>query len=128
MSSDYEELHALYNYTNGMTEHFSNIQENITSSDVNSLRNMIQQQEGNIDKLSEIINDKDEELQNKMERTVQQQREIDYKKKLIATRNRMLQLSQEKNVYKNKVMYSLLSFVILLVIVLLVVYIYFKKK
>lgn len=135
-SDNYDELSALYNYTNNLSEHFSNIQENLTNnsekkltaSDVNDLRDMIEEQEGNIDNLSNIINDKDEELQRKMERNIMQKKEIDYKNKLIATRNRMLELSQEKNIYKNKVVYSLLSLVILLVIIFLTAYIYFGKK
>ena len=40
----------------------------------------------------------------------------------------IVELSQEKNVYKGKVIYSLLAVVILLICILLAVYIYFNKK
>ena len=56
-----------------------------------------------------------------------QQREIEYKKKLINTRNRMLELSQEKNIYKTKVIYTLLATVVALVLILLGSYVMFSK-
>jgi len=56
-----------------------------------------------------------------------QQKEIDYKERLIDTRNRMLQLSQEKNIYKNKIIYTLFAVIIGIILVLLAVYVYFNK-
>ena len=61
-----------------------------------------------------------------MKRSAMQKQEIEYKKKLIDTRNRMLELSQEKNVYKNKVIYILMAVVLFIIIILLAVYVYFQ--
>jgi len=98
------------------------------TNQTDQLKDMITQQQGNISSMMEKISNKDDELQNKMERSVLQQREIEYKKKLVDTRNRMLQLSQDKNVYKGKVIYTLLASIILITVVLLAIYIYFMRK
>jgi len=81
-----------------------------------------------ISKTDQLIQQKDAELQERIQRSIMQQREIDYKKKIVNTRNRMLQLSQEKNMYKTKVIYTLLAVVLLLVIILLAIYFYFTKS
>jgi len=48
---------------------------------------------------------------------------------LIATRDRMLQLSQERNIYKKKIIYLLFSIIIaILIITILLFTIYNKKK
>lgn len=129
MSNEYEELNALYNYTNNMMEGFANLQENLTGNELaKQIQKNIEQQRGNIDATSQKIDAKDKELYQKMQRSVMQQREIDYKKKLIDTRNRMLQLSQEKNIYKNKVIYTLIATIVLVVMILLGTYVTFGKK
>jgi flagellar biosynthesis chaperone FliJ len=96
-------------------------------AEINQLRGMIQQQEGNIGELSEKIQDKDAELREKMERSIQQQREIEYKKKLVTTRNRMLELSQEKNIYKTKVIYTLLAVILAVIIFIIASYVVFRR-
>ena len=113
MSDQYQELNALYNYT---TENFTN-----------QLKNMIKQQEGNIKAMYNKINNKDGALREKMQRNIEQEREIDYKRKLILTRDRMLQLSQEKNVYKTKIVYTLISFIIFLTLIIMVAYTLFSQ-
>lgn len=99
----------------------------VSIAQANDLKNMVEQQQGNIGALTEKIQNKDEELRNKIERSTLQQREIEYKRKLIATRNRMLELSQEKNIYKTKVIYTLLAVVIAIIIAILASYVYYKK-
>ena len=128
-SGEYEELNALYNYTNGLVEGYANLQENLTGGELAAqIKSNIEQQQGNISNTQSKIEAKDRELQRKMQRSVMQQREIEYKKKLINTRNRMLELSQEKNIYKGKVIYTLLASIILITVVLLAIYIYFMRK
>jgi hypothetical protein len=67
-------------------------------------------------------------LTNKNEQIMQQSDEIMNKEKLIDTRNRMLQLSMERNVYKKKVIYTLFSCIIAVLILMLLIYGYFGKK
>ena len=50
--------------------------------------------------------------------------ELNNKKKMIASHERMLQTSQDKNIYKEKLMYSYISLIISIIVVLLVSYSY----
>lgn len=74
------------------------------------------------------IDAKNAELIEKQMRQKQQLNEIDEKNKLILTRSRMLQLSQEKNMYKKKIIYSLTAIIFLILIITLSTYVYFSKK
>ncbi len=122
-TEEYEEINALNNYTKNLVEGLEN-----STNMTHQLKNNIVQQENNIQKMENVIDDKNKELRLKIQRSMMQEKEIEYKKKLIATRNRMLQLSQEKNIYKTKVIYTLLAITILVVSVMLALYINFSKK
>lgn len=50
------------------------------------------------------------------------------KLELLATRDRMLQLSQERNVYKKKVIYILFAIIIALTVAIISAYTFFGKK
>lgn len=52
---------------------------------------------------------------------------IEDKMELLATRDRMLQLSQERNVYKKKIIYVLFSVIFALLVCMLAVYAKYKK-
>ncbi len=93
----------------------------------NSLMEQIQNNMKDINRHSEDIRQKDKEIEEKMVRGQLQRREIDFKQNLVLTRNRMLQLSQEKNVYKKKIIYTISSVIIFLVLIMLSTYIYFSK-
>lgn len=53
---------------------------------------------------------------------------IEQKMEILATRDRMLQLSQERNVYKKKVIYVLFAIIIALIIVILSSYSFLSKR
>jgi predicted nucleic acid-binding Zn-ribbon protein len=55
-------------------------------------------------------------------------RDLQDKMELLATRDRMLQLSQERNVYKKKVIYVLFSFIIALLVAIIATYTFFNKQ
>jgi hypothetical protein len=78
--------------------------------------------------VSNDIDAKNIELLEKQNRQQEQLQEIDEKTKLILTRSRMLQLSQEKNIYKKKIIYTLISILLFLFIVTLSTYVFFSKK
>ncbi len=78
--------------------------------------------------ISDDIDAKNAELLLKQNRQQEQLQEIDEKTKLILTRSRMLQLSQEKNIYKKKIIYTLISILLFLFIVTLSTYVFFSKK
>lgn len=54
--------------------------------------------------------------------------DINNKMQLVATRNRMIQLSQERNVYKKKIIYILFSIIIALLIAVISAYTFFGNK
>ena len=52
--------------------------------------------------------------------------ELNRKKKMIASHERMLQTSQDTNIYKEKLMYSYVALIISIIVLLLVSFYYFK--
>jgi len=98
----------------------------IDEKNIEKMNEKIKEENKQINLMTKKIHAKEEELNNKMKRSSMQKQEIEYKKKLIDTRNRMLELSQEKNVYKNKVIYTLMAVVLFIIIILLAVYVYFQ--
>ena len=74
------------------------------------------------------IDKKAQQISEKQKQVYGQSQEIDDKIKLLDTRNKMLQLSIEQNIYKKKVIYSLLSVIIALIGGMIFFYTFFSKK
>lgn len=74
------------------------------------------------------ITTKNTELQEKQEREKQLQDEIADKRQLIITRSRMLQIAQDRNMYKQKIIYLLFAIICILFIFTLMSYVYFSRK
>ena len=77
--------------------------------------------------LSEL-GDKNEQLYQKQQIQLNQIKEIEDKEKLLLTRSRMLQISQDRNAYKKKVIYSLIAVIFAIFIFTLVMYVLFIRK
>jgi hypothetical protein len=88
------------------------------------IQNLINMQEKSVDE----IDMKNNELVKKYLIQIEQLKEIEDKEKLLLTRSRMLQISQDRNAYKKKIIYSLLTVVFAIFIVALVLYVLFAKK
>ncbi len=102
-----------------------------TESDLADYQESLQDAVSNIQinsTFSDDIDAKNQELIEKQMRQKQQLEEIEEKNKLILTRSRMLQLSQEKNIYKKKIIYSLIAIIFLILIITLSTYVYYSKK
>lgn len=101
---------------NDLIQNIDNIKVNIlnTKSDIN-----LKQSE--IEKKNSILEEKQKQVYG-------QSQEIDEKLKLLDTRNRMLQLSIDRNVYKKKVIYSLLAVIIALVVGMALLYSFYNKN
>ncbi len=84
-------------------------------------------QQNNINQLDNEIQKREQELASKITRSSMIEREIDYKKSLMNTRDRMLQISQEQNVYKTKVIYTYMSMIILVITILIAIYVFYSK-
>jgi flagellar motility protein MotE (MotC chaperone) len=96
-------------------------QENITQEEKDRLRAFINSQDSDIQGFDNNLKEKKEQLE-------ALNKQIENKMKLIETRNRMLQVSIEKNNYKKKVIYTLISIILAIIIIMLVAYVYFNKK
>lgn len=77
--------------------------------------------------LSDISN-KNELLAEKQARQLEQMKEIEDKEKLILTRSRMLQIAQDRNSYKKKVIYSLIALILFIFIGTVMLYVLFTRK
>jgi hypothetical protein len=87
--------------------------------------------ESNIDLQNATLKDiekKNNELKQKKNIQMQQLKEIEDKEKLLLTRSRMLQIAQDRNSYKKKIIYSLIALIFAIFIFTIVIYIFFKRK
>jgi hypothetical protein len=81
-----------------------------------------------INKSAEDIENYKQTLKNNNNLFQKYTHDIQNKMQLVATRDRMLQLSQERNIYKKKVIYVLFSIIITLLIAVVSAYTFFGKK
>ena len=107
---------------------FNTTLANIGNDKVNDYYNLIK---GNVD-LQNLsltdMNNKNKELLQKKEIQNNQLKEIEEKEKLLLTRSRMLQISQDRNSYKRKIIYSLLALIFGIFILTIVMYVFFTRK
>ena len=74
------------------------------------------------------IETKNGAIREKQQRQIEQLKEIEDKEKLILTRSRMLQISQDRNSYKKKVIYSLIALILFIFIGTIMTYVLFIRK
>jgi len=74
------------------------------------------------------IQAKNEQLAQKKLRQIEQVKEIEEKQKLVLTRSRMLQIAQDRNSYKKKIIYSLIAAIIAIFIITILIYVFFSRK
>ena len=82
----------------------------------------------NLLKSSTKINALNGVIDNKRQRLIRQEAEIAQKRKIILTRNRMLNISEANNRYNQKLIYTFVSIIFGLFIIALVLYVYNNKK
>jgi hypothetical protein len=95
------------------------------------LKNYYNLIENNINLQQDTLTDiqyKNNELIQKQEIQINQLKEIQDKEKLLLTRSRMLQISQDRNSYKKKIIYSLIALIFFIFIITLVIYVYYTRK
>lgn len=96
--------------------------------EINNKVTQLKQAEGSISTLSTDIAKASDMLQANQHAYSKYGTEIRNKMGVIATRDRMLQLSQERNMYKKKIIYVLLAIIIGLLIAVIAIYTFFSKK
>ena len=74
------------------------------------------------------IESKNSAIRDKQMRQIEQLKEIEDKEKLILTLSRMLQISQDRNSYKKKVIYSLIALILFIFIGTIMTYVLFIRK
>ena len=90
-----------------------------------------QQNINNIQQMNLSLSDietKNSAIREKQQRQIEQLKEIEDKEKLILTRSRMLQISQDRNSYKKKVIYSLIALILFIFIGTIMTYVLFIRK
>lgn len=75
-----------------------------------------------------VISDINAQLIQKRKRNNIQLNAIDEKKNLITTRERMLQIAEENNIYKQKILFTLVALIFTFIILMIFIYSYFSKK
>jgi len=91
---------------------------------INSIKKDLDSQNTNINN----INDKNNVLLTKKEIEINQLKEIQDKEKLLLTRSRMLQIAQDRNSYKTKIIYTQIAIIFGLIILMSFIYLLVKKK
>ena len=71
---------------------------------------------------------KNNAIRDKQQRQIEQLKEIEDKEKLILTRSRMLQISQDRNSYKKKIIYTLIALILFIFIGTIMTYVFFMRK
>ena len=101
---------------------------NTTNNNIDTIKDRINRTRKNISNQQMSIKDMDDELNQKNNQIFGQSTQIENKKKLMNTRNMMLQLSLDRNIYKKKVIYSLLAFIIAILAIMIFGYAFFNKR
>ena len=74
------------------------------------------------------ISDINSQLIQKRKRNNIQLNAIDEKNNLIITRARMLQIAEENNIYKQKILFTIVALIFTFIILMIFIYSYFSKK
>ena len=74
------------------------------------------------------LESKNKDLVHKQQIQLNQMKEIEDKEKLLLTRSRMLQISQDRNSYKKKIIYSLIAAIFVIFIFTLAMYVFYVRK
>jgi hypothetical protein len=95
-----------------------------TQNYIDAIQTNLESQSNYIDN----INQKNNVILDKQEIQLNQLKEIEDKEKLLLTRSRMLQIAQDRNSYKKKIIYTLLAIIFGLFILILFIYVLFTRK
>lgn len=106
--------------TNNVND-YGNSTNDTTSTILNDMSDILSQQ-------NSMLQQQNEQLEDKRLRNEIQLNAIESKKNVINTRARMLQIAQENNVYKQKIIYTLIAFIFAVFIAILVMYVFYSKK
>lgn len=98
------------------------------SADDDAVQNSLQDLESLNDQSIELINNKNKLLIEKNLIQESQLKALSDKEKVLLTRSRMLQISQDRNSFRTKILYTLVAIIIVILIITLFVYSMKGKK
>ena len=125
----------MHHFINGVErfcvmEHMSlpelNKQIEDTRASVNSMARDVDIRNKRLSTIEQELENTNEDLEKKLEQQYRQNQDIDNKKKLLLSRERMLQLSIEKNIYNRKIIYTYVAIICLVLILLFSAYYYYR--
>lgn len=132
------ELNVLKNYLTSKintpqpnTNHLLNMQSKVIAElnkQQEELKQLILKKNAELKAQRDAISLKETDINERILRSEAQQTEIEYKKQILETRNRMLQLSQEKNLYKKKMIYTLLAVIIFILLIIISSYTFYVRR
>ena len=114
-------------YNNSKAMEKNQLEINKLSSNIGNVNNIDDNFISQINNLDDELKIIDLQLNSNKNRNNRIIKEIEDKKNLILTRKRMLELSKNKNVYKQKLIYTYIAVIIGLILILLISYYYFNK-
>ena len=98
-----------------------------TNDEITDLTSQIQTLQNSSDNLENSLTTRTDTIQTAQTQLQNQQKLLEEKRALLITRNRMLQLSQDRNFYKQRVIYTLISLIFAAIVIILIGYAAFKK-
>jgi len=101
---------------------------NSVTSEVDNLSKLITNVQNRTDKLKNELNQSNLSVTNKVLKLQQQKKLIEEKDELLRTRERMLQLSMDKNNYKMKMIYTYVALICFFILMIVSAYYYFNRK
>jgi hypothetical protein len=117
----------LLNFMKDLLENYTNVSQG-QAQNLNYIKNEILTAKSVINETSDQIEKKADSLDEKQKQVYGQTKEIEDKMSLLETRDKMLELSINRNLYKKKVIYSLFSVILAFVILMICFYAFFNKK
>ena len=99
----------------------------LTNANIGNLNTQINALQAQSSALKSNISMTSQQITQNQNKLNKQIADLEQKRAVLITRNRMLQLSQDRNVYKQKVIYTLISLIIVCFVLIIIGYIGFKK-
>jgi len=94
---------------------------------ITQIQNLIDTLEDDLDKQNGYAADIRAGLNQRLVQLQQQEADLHQKQQLVKTRDRMLQVAMEKNMYKRKLIYVLLSVILVIIVFLMLGYVAYRR-
>jgi hypothetical protein len=101
---------------------------NIAKNELQNFNDLIANSRTLVNLTNQELQSKTNELLEKQTIQINQLKEIEDKEKLLLTRARMLQIAQDRNAYKKKIIYTFIAAIFAIFIITLVIYVLYVRK